>query len=62
MGGSGYDWKKRKKKSNDILSTLGPTKKFLESRGLTNVNELDEKGLEDLRTYLEELAEAIATD
>lgn len=52
------DWKRR---SDDVLSKLGPTKAFLEARGLTHVRELGEKGRSELKAHLEAEAERLKT-
>ena len=43
-----------------FISSLPPTKEFLESRGLTCISQLDEQGREDLFTHLENLRASLA--
>lgn len=39
---------------DDINSAYPSTKAFLETRGLTKVSQLDDQGMQDLRSHLEE--------
>lgn len=41
------------KKSEDLNSAFPATREFLESRGLTNIRQLDNQGMRDLDMYLQ---------
>ena len=46
------DLKRVKMRQEDLNSEFPETKKFLESRGFSNMRELDEKGVQDLIVHL----------
>jgi hypothetical protein len=44
-----------KKQTDDLISSLAPTKEWLESKGLTNISQLDEAGMKELKAHLERM-------
>lgn len=44
----------------DLNSAFPATREFLEARGLTNVRELDKRGLAELRTHLEGILKGLS--
>lgn len=44
---------------NDAISQFPATQEFLQSKNLTNISELDEKGMRELEEYLTKMLDAL---